>query len=280
MHLLVHLSLSLALAAVATVSVRATPAVAQVERGAVEGQVVDEDSGLGIPVVRVEILDPEGRIVASTSTDSDGRFRVEELAEGPIRLRAERIGYASTSREERIVGGETLVLTLRMPSEVLTLAPFEVGARALARPAELEGFQERASRGVGGTHITRREIDLRSPGRISDLLVGVPGLRISESPSLGRSNRRVSLAWSLPGQAGGRCPVQLFVNGVPARDLGRLDGPGAMGATDGVSVDHLAHPSALEGIEIYTDLASVPAEFLTPDAGCGVIALWTRLQSR
>ncbi|TVP58728.1 MAG: hypothetical protein EA351_03020 [Gemmatimonadales bacterium] len=280
MRLLVQLSLGLALAAVATVSVRATPVTAQVERGAVEGQIVDEDSGRGIPVVRVEILDLEGRILASTSTDSEGRFRVDELAEGPIRLRAERIGYTSATREERIVGGETLVLTLRLPSEVLTLAPFEIGARARARPAEFEGFQERASRGVGGTHITRREIDVRSPGRLSDLLVGVPGLRITESPSLGRSNRRVSLAWSLPGQAGGRCPMQVFVNGVPARDPGRLDGVGGMGATDGVTIDHLVHPSALEGIEIYTDLASVPAEFLTPDAGCGVIALWTRLQSR
>ena len=257
----------------------AGPLSAQSERGSVAGRVLDDASGTGIPVARVEVVDLEGRILASTSTDSDGGFRLENLGEGPIRLRAERIGYTPGAREERVVAGETLVLTLRLSPEILTLAPFEVGARARARPAELEAFRDRAGRGIGGTHITRREIEIRSPGRISDLLVGVPGLRVSEGSLLGHSDRRVTLAWSLPGQAGGRCPVQVFLNGMPAPDLGRIEGSSNQGGPDGVRVDHLAHPSTLEGIEIYTDLASVPPEFLTPAAGCGVIALWTRMQS-
>jgi hypothetical protein len=43
-----------------------------------------------------------------------------------------------------------------------------------------------------------------------------------------------------------------------------------------VSVDDLVAPGAIEGIELYRGTATIPAEFLTPQARCGVVAIWTR----
>lgn len=264
----------------AALSPALAPAVhAQTGGGAIEGRVVADDTGEPVPVVRIEAVDPEGRIIASSSTDGEGNFRLGDLPGGPVELSAERIGYAPFSRQERVVEEETLVLTIRLAPEVLTLAPFEVGARAVARRPELEGFSERAGRGVGGVLITRDEIEARSPGRITDLLRGVPEVRVIETPSVGQPNRLVALAWSLPGRGGGGCNIQIFLNGVPAPDPGPLSGVGGMSSIDGTPIDHLADPDDLQGVEVYTDLASVPPEFMTPRAGCGVIALWTRTRA-
>lgn len=248
----------------------------QSERVEIAGQVLDAETGVPIPVVRVELSDGRGRTLGAASTDGEGRFRFPDIGPGPVTLFAERIGYAALLVEERVVAGEALIVTLRLSPEVLTLAPFEVEAGDRPRRAELEGFTDRARRGVSGVHLTRSEIESRNAGRLTDLLSGVPGLRIVESPSVGGAQRLVSLAWNLPGRAGGGCPIQVFVNGRPAPDPGPLGGIGGLSRVDGVPVDHLVQPEDLEGIEVYTELSSVPPEFLTAEAGCGVIALWTR----
>lgn len=259
--------------------VASVPSVAlgmQPEPGVIEGSVVDDETGAPVPVVRIGLNNPLGRTLAVTSTDAEGRFRFSAVEPGPVRLFAERIGYAPNLLEERSVAGETLVVTVRLSPEILTLAPFEVEADGNPRRPDLEGFTDRARRGVSGVQLTRSEIESRNAGRLTDLLAGVPGLRIVESPSLRGAQRLVSLAWDLPGRPGGGCPIQVFLNGRPAPDPGSLVGIGGLSAVDGVPVDHLARPEQLEGLEVYTDLSSVPARFLTPRAGCGVIALWAR----
>jgi hypothetical protein len=251
--------------------------VAQERSSAVEGRVVDEITGEPVPAVRVEVRDREGRPVTATSTDAEGRFAISGLPAGTILLHLERIGYRETTSEpQRIVADETLVLTLRIRPQAVVLAPFEVGGATLRPRAGISGFRDRAALSVGGHLLTEEEIRARAPGRVTDLLQGIPGLRVVDGPGLGRTDRLVTMAWSLPGHAGGRCPIQLFLNGAPIRPHDQLRGIGGLSPVDGVRVDHLAHPSALVGVEVYTDPASIPPEFRMPEAGCGVIALWTR----
>ena len=54
------------------------------------------------------------------------------------------------------------------------------------------------------------------------------------------------------------------------RDIGR--GTGGPGFT----VDDAVSSGSLLGIEVYRGLSTVPAEFMTPRARCGVVVLWTR----
>ena len=42
------------------------------------------------------------------------------------------------------------------------------------------------------------------------------------------------------------------------------------------SIDDIVNPSQLEGIEVYTHAAEVPAQFAGSGSNCGVIALWTK----
>jgi hypothetical protein len=66
-------------------------------------------------------------------------------------------------------------------------------------------------------------------------------------------------------RASGRCAAEIFVDGMHVTRW-----PGS------VSVDDLATPGVIEGIEVYTGAGRVPAELRTAGVACGVIAIWTR----
>jgi hypothetical protein len=253
-----------------------TSAQAVAVEGTVRGQVLDEGTGAGVPAVQVEFLDPGDRVRATATTDGGGSFVLARVPGGSFRLRTGRIGYPSVTTEPaRIEPGEILTVVLRIHPEAIPLDPLEVTARARTASPVLEGFRFRRERGVGGTFLGREEIERESPTRLTDLLQRVPGIRITTGPGFG-SARLVSMIPPGPGRADGTCPVQVFMNGVPASRRILMAGGGGLSALDGVPVDDLAHPWEVEGIEIYRGLAATPPEFLTPDAGCGVIAIWTR----
>jgi hypothetical protein len=246
----------------------AAPVSAQ--RNAVEatihGQVLNEATGLPLAGVRIELLDVRDRIRARTETDAEGQFVLARLTAGPFWLRASRAGYARTRTPGwRIESGEVLSVTIRMDAEVVLLAPLEVTARIRTHSPVLAGFQTRLQRRMGGTLFSRDDIEQRNPSTITDLLLGVPGLDVQSVA--GMSARIVTMSRALPGVGSGtaKCPVQYYVDGVLASRGGQE-----------VSPDELAVPMALEGIEVYRGLGTIPAEFLTPEARCGVIAIWTR----
>jgi hypothetical protein len=243
--------------------------------GSIRGQVVDASSGRGIPAAFVEFVDPGGLVRASATAGEDGSFVLARVPRGEFRLRVSSLGYARLlSRAERIEAGETLSLVLSVHPSAIALAPLEVtGSERFTSPV-LATFYARAERGVGGVFLTRDDIDRLQPRRLSELLATVPGVRMDASGTLGASPG-VLLSRSPSGVGGRPCPVQIFLDGVP---VGRNTGIGAR-SPYAVQVDPLARPEEVEGIEIYPSLGQVPAEFLTQDARCGVVAIWRRARS-
>jgi hypothetical protein len=253
-----------------------TSAQAVPVEGTVRGRIVEVASDEGIPAVQVDYLDPRGRVRASATSDDEGSFLLARVPAGSFRLRAARIGYVTAATEYgRVEPGEVLTVVVRLQPEAIPLAPLEITARDRSTHPVLEGFHFRRLRGVGGTFLGREEIERRSAQRITDLLQTVPGIRVASGPGPG-SRRLVSMVPPGAGGSDGRCPVQVFVDGVLAARRTFLPPGGGLSGVDGVPVDDLATPGELEGVEIYRGLGSVPPEFLTPDAECGVIALWTR----
>jgi len=232
--------------------------------GTIRGRVVDESTRTGIATVLVEFMDGRTRVRASAVSDDEGGFVIANLPRGSFRLRASRIGYVRTITPYwRIESGEVLTVTLYMDAEAVVLAPLEITARERSRSPVLAGYLGRLDRRIGGTFITREEIERRNPSLVSDLLTTVPGVRLSPGGT-GANSRSVSITHALPIQ-GRSCPVQIWVDGMLAT---RSNVP--------VPIDELATPGDLVGIEIYRGLATLPPEFVTPEARCGVIALWTR----
>lgn len=234
---------------------------------AIRGEVRDETTGQGVPQVFVEFLNGRTRVRASAQTDASGSFLLAGVPTGSFRLRATRMGYAKTITPYwRVLSGETLSVIVWLDPDAVLLAPLEITARSRSLSPVVSGFYQRLKRGTGGVFITREDIERSGPFRISDLLESVPGLEIENTSGQGGQGRRVRFARSRLASGGGQCQVQVFVDGVLA----------SRRSDNGVDIDEFASPSLLEGIEVYRGVGTLPPEFVTPEARCGVIALWTR----
>jgi hypothetical protein len=239
-------------------------------RGELLGIVVDNGSDEPIAGVRVEIIDDARRLLHTVDTDENGFFRVTRIRPGPFMLRVVRLGYRANSTPLwSIAGNQVLQVEVRLDAEAIVLAPLTVtSSRRMVRPSPvLEGFRARAAVGIGH-FITRADIERRQPGRITDILANVPGVHLDGG---GIGNRRVVYLNRGPQ---GRCPAQVYVDGML---LNRM----IMRNRDaGFAIDDAVNPASVEGIEVYRGTAGIPAEFLTPEAQCGVVVIWTRRGDR
>lgn len=223
--------------------------------------VVRDTAGQAVHGARVEVFDNLTRErIRTAETDRDGRFIVR-LRDGGYRLHVSLLGYLATDSSVVLPRGERRAsVALRLVDQPLGMEAVDVVARARS-PAVLAGFVARQRAGLGH-FLTRDDLDRMRPGRVTDALARVPGVRLESGGST--FHRRLRMA-----RTGVRnCAVQVFVDGM-LMNRG-LRGPG------GSSVDDIVSVSDVEGIEVYRGLSSVPAEFLNEHARCGVVVIWTR----
>ena len=255
---------SLLSAAVALV-LWAVPAQSQIR---LEGIVRDDETQQPVAGARVEVFDFTWRKLGNRVTDAQGGFQYPLRRPGTYRLRVTRVGYAVVTTPDLVTGGNSyLNVEVRLKSDAVLLAPVAVVARTSANPSPvLDNFHARMRSGMG-TFFTREDIQRLRPTLMSDLVTRVPGLFVATS---GRGTERQ--IYSSRAAGGVRdCPVQIYVDG-------RLMNPRVAGGDQvvGMTLDEAVNPADVEGVEIYRGLATVPAEFLSSDARCAVIAVWTR----
>ncbi len=232
------------------------------------GRVVDDLTESPLAEARVTLLDRDGAVLGRTVTPDDGTFEFQVRNAKAVRLRVERMGYQpNTSPLLYFDVRKFFQVEMRLDPEAILLAPLEVIAWS-PRPENAlhEGFRRRVQQGLG-IYITREQIMARKPLLISDMLREVPGLEVVASGYGTRPMVRFARA------TGKLCTAQIWVDGFLI-NRGRMT-PAGWVAPD-IRIDDLVVPAAVEGIELYAGLATVPPEFLNPDAECGVIAIWTR----
>ena len=257
---------TLLFAFVMTGSILAAPAAAAAQVR-IEGHVIDNETLSPISGARVVItmVGREGSI-ARLFTDDDGLFVYEAPEDAGYRFHVDRLGYRETETPILWTDGyRDYDIEIRLDPEAVLLAPIEVVARSAARESPvLENFWERLDTGLGH-YFTREEIEEIGPNRVSDLLRRVPGVQLQSS---GAGLRQVVYM----SRGVGRCRAEVFIDGMRWTRRAPLAGP----YDPGFTVDDAVAPESVEGVEVYKGLATVPAEFLTPDADCGVVAIWTR----
>jgi len=211
------------------------------------GTVVDS---AGAPVAGATVSVLPARTLGAVSDDS-GRFTVEHVPVGPVRLAARRLGYAPVA------------MTVEMPARGLDSVRVEMQATAFlldtvtitdSLPDQwLSTFNRRRARG-NGYFLTRADIERLRPHTMADLLRHLPGIRIEH----GTWGTRVLF---MRGGVGGQpCAPQLFVHGM---------------TYSGYVDDFL--PNDIEAIEVYVGISTVPVELQTARAHtCGAIVFWTR----
>lgn len=105
----------------------AAPAAAGAQ--AVSGTLVNGPGATGNGSVMVALLDGAGRVVATAPAAADGTFTLSAPAAGVYRVRAERIGRATTlSAPVTLRAGETTALRMGAPGQGVQLEGIRVGA--------------------------------------------------------------------------------------------------------------------------------------------------------
>lgn len=249
------------------------PAPAEAQ-GSLIGSVLDERTDEPIAGAGVSLLDRDGRTLRTVYADDLGAFAFPRIGSGVYRLRAGRIGYlTSTSPLFELIDTDTMQLVLRLDTEAVLLAPLEVTARARRRGSPvLEDFRFRMDRGTGH-FITREAIMARSPFYVTDVLAMVPGVRVGNPTPQG--GRHVSMTRT---PAHLNCHAQIYVDGTLVNPPMQTawGGTRRTASINDFSIDEVVSPASVEGIEVYRGLSEVPAEFMSPYAICGVVAVWTR----
>lgn len=213
------------------------------------GQVIDS---LGRPIsgAHVSVL-PQQTLQAITS--DSGRFAMDSVPVGMVRLHVRRLGYVPTTFTAKLESGSIQEVKLRLSGMVVVLPKVDV-ADTLAHPW-LRIFEQRRAQGRG-VFFTRRDIARSQVRSMSDLLRRVPGVEM----------RRMQfgvpeVVFSTGGTGGGKyCRPQVFVSSM--NYSGRVDD---------------FNPDDVEAMEVYTTISSVPATLQTARAqSCGAIVIWTR----
>ena len=218
--------------------------------------VVIDTLGYPVPDAEVAVLGTEYQ----TTTDRDGAFLLDGLPLGLQVARVRKIGYKAQHQAIRFAAGEewTGKLTIkRLPTilgEIVVVGKWGKPPK-YANTSKYDDFYRRRA-GRGGRYITREDIDARPTTRISQLLVGIPGLRVGFDRPGGDEIEFVGCATSGPA---------IWVDGQ------RMQG-------NTTELLRVITPGDVEGVEVYVRETQIPAEF--QDGACAAIVLWTRWVSR
>jgi hypothetical protein len=229
-------------AALLAAQLAAVPLAAQTTPTTISGMVHDS-SGFGLQSAEIRIRGSSAR----AATNERGEYFLAQVPAGDIVMEVRRFGFQPIELEMVMRAGEARQINI----ELLLLPPVLDTVVAIEAPMvePMAEFEARRAR-YYGVFYDRKDIERRSPARPSELLRTAPGVRImstnfgSNVVVMGRS----------------RCRPLYWLDGrvVPMFEL-----------------DHLAI-SEIQAIEVYRGPSETPPELNRMNAGCGVIAIWTR----
>jgi TonB family protein len=249
---------TLAVCAAAALGGAARTALAQSgETGALTGTVEDGE-GHGLASAEVVVLDGAGQRAV---TDDEGTFFITRVPLGTVRQSVRRLGYRH--REvSAFVGRARSARSIRIVLEQLPqqIAAVEVKGKRERHTGPMADFYQRLeSHANGGYFFTREQIDSMRPSRTTDILRRVPGFTFAAGAGADRGGADRVLR-----SRDRRCSPLIWIDGTPA--------------TTAYYDPDLINPRTIEGIEVYSGVATVPSLLMGPaGAGsCGAVAIWTR----
>lgn len=235
----------------------------------VQGRVLDLDSGRPVRAAEIVLRSDSGRVLATGTTNERGFFRLRVPRSGSVLLSARALGYAGLEGETVDVPPERLaVVDVRLPGEAIALEPIIVTAEARSFHLEMQGFYRRRDDGFG-LHVTPEVLERRQPVKTTDLFFSMPGVRVIEPAGGGRGRAILLSRWRDPRDS--PCWPMVYVDR-------HLVSTGSLGGAGGepLAVDEVVATDDILAIEVYRSPAEIPSEFSGPNAGCGVVVIWTR----
>lgn len=204
-------------------------------------------------------------------TNERGHFSFDSVADGVYKVEARRFGYEPAVARAEVTRGSSEQVIIRLLPAPRELEAVQVRSARNSLPARLQTAFDRVERNHG-VKFTGEDIRERNPVDTKSLLERVPGVLINDrSVIFARcSNTPSTLSPATHSGTGGR--VQVYIDGVRMTEDVPVNPSGATEDVDAVL--RRVSPSSIELMEVYSDVARIPAEFLS-DA-CAVIVIWTK----
>ncbi|MGH7470630.1 MAG: carboxypeptidase regulatory-like domain-containing protein [Longimicrobiales bacterium] len=222
----------------------------------INGRIIDATTRQPVTAAAVRLLGGD-QVVAVATSDANGRFSLTARGGGRHRIAATRLGFAdAVTNVIELTAGESITVELQMSSEAVKVAPLTIDAPR-DRYLESKGFYERMQSG-NGDYMTGEEIRKRNAFALADLLRGLRGVKIQ------RSGPRNEVYFT-----GANCLPMIVLDGLTVRWGGK-----SMATLQ--PLEDLVPIAHIDGIEAYRGGSGIPPEFVGPNAGCGVILIWTR----
>lgn len=210
------------------------------------------------PIDQVSVYIETGR--RGASTDTRGRFVIDDLTPGLKTVRFSALGYVTRTELIEVQPDRVTNVRLSLSADPVDLDPIEVSVERREIALQGIGFYHREAEGFG-EFIDREEIEFRAPVQMSDLFRRIVGAEV-RSGADGPFQRFVMLR-------GGRsdgCFPRVLLDGIVVHP----------GGDEAAAIDDLIDPAAVSGVEVYPSSTGVPMQYSGTDASCGVILIWTR----
>jgi len=233
------------------------PVAAAAQDGRAGVRIVAREDGTGAPIRDAQVIVSGVGTVAAT--DSAGAADAATVPAGVRLVRVQRVGYLPESFTAEFRPGETVEAEVDLLRAPLELDGLTVTERMPSRSLRDAGFYDRERIGFG-KFVGREEIDARHDGKLSALMLTVPGVNVMYCGAGCSDPGFYLVASGTRLTANSNCRMQLYVDGVkvPNENIDRISALN------------------LEGVEVYTRLGGIPPRFAGTDASCGVVLLWSR----
>jgi hypothetical protein len=217
------------------------------------------DDATGQPVAGAEVVNLATQARALTS--ESGAVSLALLEPGVTVLQIRKIGYASRMQTVMVSPADTVSITVMLKPLAQELPEVRTTA-ANTTGGKLASFEQHRAEGFG--HFLTREELAKSQGRLtSDVFRMIPGIQLWPDP------RRA--AWYVGTRRGNTSILRSGSTGICLAAV-MVDGLIMQTPFDINSI----RPEEIAGVEYYAGGASMPAEYNSTRAACGLVVIWTR----
>jgi hypothetical protein len=213
-------------------------------RGSIVGTISDAETGRAIADANVTVRGRKDPV----TTDSSGRYRLLDLPPGTLILQVRKLGHGDATRIVELAPGQTSTIDVALATT--TILGKVVVTERQATPRRFHEFEQRRKTGRG-QYLGRAEIEKSNAMNVPNLLRSMRGVRLECSG--------ITCVVRMARSEGVDCPPEYWLDGRPNNSFGPTIPVGD-----------------LEGVEVYTGPSEAPAEFLSGNAACGIVVLWTK----
>lgn len=221
--------------------------------------IVRDEKGLGVEGARVFV---RGTNLANTSSDR-GYFAVDSLPGGTHMLEVRALGYLPATSIVHLAADQPTQVELFIGDRLVTLETVRVQA-TLVFSRNLAKFQTNRERNLGGVFVGPREIERYRGMRFSNLVQGMPGVRLNYQ---GGFSILMNYVGTDDGHSPGLCVPAFYVDGHRSQYTAS-------------EIEGLYRADEIAGVEVYVREGQRPIEFQDVNSRCGAIAIWTRPELR